>query len=217
MPLIKKVTIPYGVTEIELLAFYGCRALESIEIPDSVTSIGGWAFEGCINLYEIKVAENNFLFASQNGLLLNKERTELIQCPPGLSSAVIPASITSIDALVFFGCINLHEIKVAKNNLSFASQNGMLLNKARTELIKCPPALSKPIIPQSVTSIKIGAFAYCKKLKSIVIPNSVKIIMNLAFAFCRNLENIVIPDSVHYIAYDAFLSTKFQDIYSPKD
>ena len=48
-------TIPYGVTRIAELAFFGCSALKSVTIPDSMTSIGNWAFYGCTALTGVAI------------------------------------------------------------------------------------------------------------------------------------------------------------------
>lgn len=48
-----KVIVPKGVTKIGDSAFYGCKALESIELPNSVKTIGKNAFE-CRGLKKIR-------------------------------------------------------------------------------------------------------------------------------------------------------------------
>ena len=51
-------------------------------------------------------------------------------------------------------------------------------------------------IPNSVTSIKYGAFYNCNRLKSITIPDSITIIGEDAFRNCNSLTSITIPNSV---------------------
>ena len=51
-------------------------------------------------------------------------------------------------------------------------------------------------IPDGVTSIGEGAFAFCSSLTSINIPDSVTSIGEGAFAFCKSLIGITIPSSV---------------------
>lgn len=51
-------------------------------------------------------------------------------------------------------------------------------------------------IPESVVSIRSGAFMSCTNLSSVTIPNGVKEIWNDAFSGCTGLTSITIPNSV---------------------
>lgn len=59
-------------------------------------------------------------------------------------------------------------------------------------------------IPNSVTSIGIKAFYYCKDLTSVTISNSVTSIREQTFAGCKSLTSITIPNSVTSIESEAF-------------
>ena len=59
-------------------------------------------------------------------------------------------------------------------------------------------------IPESVTSIGDGTFAYCSSLKEITIPESVTSIGQGTFADCSSLKEITIPESVTSIGDYAF-------------
>ena len=65
-------------------------------------------------------------------------------------------------------------------------------------------SLSDIVIPDSVTSIGIGAFFNCSFLSNIVIPDSVTSIGGAAFFTCGSLSSIVIPDSVTSIGRNVF-------------
>ena len=65
-------------------------------------------------------------------------------------------------------------------------------------------SLSDIVIPDSVTSIGIGAFFNCSSLSNIVIPDSVTSIGGAAFFICGSLSSIVIPDSVASIGDSVF-------------
>jgi hypothetical protein len=55
-------------------------------------------------------------------------------------------------------------------------------------------AITKCIIPDSVTSIGSGAFYDCKSLNEITIPDSVTSIGYKAFAYCKSLKEIIFKD-----------------------
>ncbi|MCH5349689.1 MAG: leucine-rich repeat domain-containing protein, partial [Oscillospiraceae bacterium] len=61
-------------------------------------------------------------------------------------------------------------------------------------------------IPDSVTYIGRGAFAYCMSLKSLNISDNVRSIDNSAFFRCSVLESVIIPDGVETIGPGAFAS-----------
>ena len=76
------VILPDTVKKIGEMAFSGCSGLTSIVIPASVVDIC-WesAFKDCTNLASIEVDVGNPLFASEDGFVYNKEKTELLFIP----------------------------------------------------------------------------------------------------------------------------------------
>ena len=80
---LKSITIPSGVTSIGDEVFHGCASLTSITIPNSVTEIGKDAFYGCTSLTAIDVATGYKYYVSENGVLYNKDKTDLICYPAG--------------------------------------------------------------------------------------------------------------------------------------
>ncbi len=64
--------------------------------------------------------------------------------------------------------------------------------------------LTSVTVPNGVTSIGDGAFAYCTSLAAVNMPDSLKNIGSNAFEFCISLTSITIPDNVTSIGYSAF-------------
>lgn len=97
---LSSVVIPPGIVSIGKQAFSGC-SLTSIVIPASVKNIANDAFD--IGLSYISVDAGNSDYSSLNGVLYNKEKTELIQYPAGRKEATytIPASVTTIKEEAF--------------------------------------------------------------------------------------------------------------------
>ena len=125
-----------------------------------------------------------------------------------LESVTIPGSVTSIETDAFscyFYSSHLTVINVDKSNTVYASENGILYNKAKTILLQYPQAKTDTsyTIPNSVTSIANDAFRG-RKLTSVIILNSVTSIKDGTFAGCNKLTSVTIPNSATFIGESAF-------------
>ena len=157
------VTIPDSVTSIGDFAFSYCESLTSVTIPDSVTSIGDAAFASCTSLTGIWVAEGNSHYANDaSGVLFNKDKTTLVQCPGTFSgSYAIPNSVTSIVGYAFDGCASLTSVTIPDGVTSIG----------RYAFHDCR-SLTSVTIPDSVTSIGVWAFCDCTSLTDVYYAGS---------------------------------------------
>ena len=181
----------YTVTSIGKDAFSTCGSLTSVTIPNSVTFIGDNAFS-CSRLENINVDSENVNYSSIDGILYNKEATNLIRCPKAKTSATIPNSVTTISEKAFSGC-DLTSVTIPNSVISIGDN----------AFQRCSN-LTSVTIPNSVTSIGAGAFYYCGSLTSVTIPNTVTSIGKEAFYHCESLISVTIPNSVTSIGDNAF-------------
>ena len=212
---LKYISLPNTLKSIGYVAFSGCKNLNAITIPDSVTYIGGGVFD-YTGIYN---NDNNWtdgvLYVDKWALgckASSKNDFSVLEGSVGIS---IEYNITKYDGISlslpstmmhigYLGDI-ISTITVNKSNPYFSSEDGVLYNKEKTELIFYPKNNSKETyaIPNTVTKIKDEAFAWGPgALKNIEIPNSVTYIGSKAL--CGNFTSITIPDSVQYIGSYAF-------------
>ncbi|MGI6248148.1 MAG: leucine-rich repeat protein [Acutalibacteraceae bacterium] len=185
-----------GVTSIGTEAFSSCEALTSITLGNGVASIGGNAFGFCIILASIDVADDNPNYSSADGVLFNKDKSQLIQYPIGnpRTSYTVPVGVTIIGDSAFDNCLSLTNITIPDGVTSigdFAFSN-------------CEN-LTGVSIPDSVTSIGEDAFSNCENLTYISIPDGVVSIGAGAFSCTgyfnddSNWENDVLYIGNHLI------------------
>ncbi len=102
-----ELTLPNSLKRIGSLSFYNCNSITTINIPSSVEDIGQYAFANCKSLTAINVSADNQNYTSVDGVLFNKEMTELIYCPKqSTDTYVVPTSVKKIKAFAFdSGCV----------------------------------------------------------------------------------------------------------------
>ena len=213
----KNSVIPFSVTSIGELAFYGCESLSSIVIPASVTSIGYEAFFDCSSLTSISIPASVTNIgkgafnkcSSLTSITIPSSVTSIGDSAfsgcSSLTSITIPDSVTSIGDSAFDGCYSLASITVDSNNKVYRSENNCIIERRTNTLLA---GCKNSVIPSSVTSIGDSAFSGCNSLTSISIPASVTSIGFSAFRGCSSLASISIPDSVTSIGEEAFNGCK---------
>ncbi len=225
--------IKAGTKTIAEEAFESCKSLTSVTIPESVTSIGKcrhsncYAFYECDNLTTISVEINNLYFSSNEGVLFNKNQTELIFCPEGkIGSYSIPDTVTIIGDYAFADCGELTSITIG-DCVTSIGDCAFYFCKSLTSItipdsvmsigdnaFRACESLASIMIGDGVTNIGDEAFSYCSGLTSITIGDCVTKIGKRAFESCSSLTSITIPNSVTSIAYGAFNNcSQLTDVY----
>ena len=221
---IGEVTIPNSVTSIDDDAFDSCINLKSVTIPDSVTNIGNKAFYNCKSLTSIEVSDNNGNYSSVDGILFNKDKSELITYPAGKADSeyAIQNSVASIGDSAFENCTCLTSVTIPDSVTSIGDGAFAFCT-----------SLASVTIPDSVTSIGSSAFyntAYYNDesnwnngllylsnclieamqnfANDYTIKDGTRIIAGGSFFGCTSLTSVTIPNSVTNIGNKAFYNCK---------
>ena len=120
-------------------------------------------FSECTSLINVTVDKNNKnYYSSPDGVLFNKDKTELISYPSGKqeTSYIIPNGVISIGIYALSNCTSLTNVKIPETVTSIGY--GAF---SRSTL------LTYVTIPESVTVIDELAFSSCSSLSSITIKN----------------------------------------------
>ena len=173
-------TIPNGVTNLAVDAFWGCTQLTSVTLGGRVTSLGYGAFTGCSSLTAILVPGDNPAFASVAGVLYNKTQTTLVEYPVGNPGAAyaIPSRVTDIGNFAFESCLKLRSVTFPDSATSIG-----------IGAFESCSNLASVTLGRRVRRIGFMAFE-STKLARIAIPKSVLLIEAGAFGNCAHLEAI---------------------------
>ena len=155
------VTLNEGLTRIGSNAFGGCSSLQTVTLPASLTSLGNGAFDNCAGLTSLNVAAGNSKFSSENGVLYDIDKTELLLYPMSKADTdfTVPDSVTHIASYAFKGARYLQNITVG-----------------------------------NLTGIESSAFANCEGLTSFTAASLSKVEFQ-AFYGCSNLETFTLTDA----------------------
>ena len=168
--------VPDTVKTIGDFAFYGTKALESINIPDSVTNIGTDAFGECSGLKEVVIPDS----------VTSMGEAVFYKCT-SLEKVKLSVNITSPNPAVFQYCSSLKEV-VLPESMKFISFFMFSYCKEITNIV----------LPDKLNSILRSAFQNCDNLKNITIPKNVTTIQDYALGYYYDEQ------SATYKKYDDF-------------
>jgi len=192
---ISGITIPDSVISIGTNAFSSCENITVVTIGKSVTGING-SFYGCKNLAAINVDADNSAYSSEDGVLYDKNKTNLLQYPGGKTGAfTIPNSVTGI----YKGDVSTHGAFESCNNLT-----GITISNNVSGFISfsyCTSLASVTFAPTSTNKVTGIDFSSCTSIESITIPDN---ITSIHFSGCTSLVSFNIPTSLTGIGDNAF-------------
>jgi hypothetical protein len=198
-------TVPTNTTTIVSAAFEYSTGVSSLTIGTNVTSIGQFALYDCSSLAAISVNATNAFFTSTNGVLFNKNLTQLIQYPIavggnyvvpgtvqdiaagafgdafGLTDVVIPNSVTNIEQQAFYGCLSLTAVSLGYGLKSIGAN----------AFFDCT-SLDNLEFPASLTSLGQYSFGACQSLASVCFAGNQPADGGSVFYFDPSLSTILV-------------------------
>ena len=96
---LKSVTLPNSVTSVGTHVFDGCSSLKTVSMGSGLTQGDiGFIFSYCTALESITVSSSNNNYSSANGIMYDKNKTEIIVYPQGKrdTTYVVPSTIKTL-------------------------------------------------------------------------------------------------------------------------
>ena len=185
--------LPNSLKRIEGNAFFSCENVNNVFIPASVEYLGLMAFDAG-SLQKFRVSDHNPNYSSdENGILYNKNKTEILGSPQKLT----------VDKLTVCDTVT----KIGYQAFAAANVKEIILPSSLKEICFeafSESAIEKAIIPYGVERIGDHAFYNCNSLKEVELSKSIKYIEDSAFASSKNLIKIIVPAEVVFISGNAF-------------
>ena len=228
----------YTISSIGEGAFYGCYKLNSVSIPDTVTSIHDIAFLRCVELTELKMSEK-IEFIGDRAFAECWKLTSKIMLNNikhiGSSAFYLCTQLPSIcirynsDMFIASGAFSYVKHIICDNDSASefpwgaTSANGYIENgfiysdTTKKDLQSYIGNNEVVVIPNTVTSINDGAFAFNESLISVIIPDTVSHIGKFAFTECYKLRFVKLPNNLTIISEGVFNNcSKLEYIDIPK-
>ena len=176
--------IEEGITEINLGYILDCAPAITLHLPSTLESIGDEGFGECDGTEHILLAEGNNHFYLENGVLYDYDKTTLLRCPITKRGELrIPEGVTAIGVYAL-----------------------RLSGYAEAIDAELEPKLTV-VLPQSLTTIKRGAFRHTW-IDSLCIPANVSEIEEGAFEDAIHLKLDVSPDNNNFEVRNNLLINK---------
>lgn len=211
---LKKVTCEAGGTGDLVFrgdTFKSCSALEEITLPARLSEFNPDFFASCSTLQKINLEEGaSNTYSSEDGLLFNKTKTELVYCPQGrVGKYEFASTVVSVADKAFYKCKNLEEVVF----------NGWMQSIGDGAFEGCSALVKitfKGAANNEAVSLRIGegAFRSCTGLTEVLFEANSRVtdLGVEAFKSCVRLTQISLPASLAVIGANAFESTKLASV-----
>ncbi len=228
---ITEVILSDGIEYLDSYAFENCRKLKKVTLGENLRYFNHGVFENCVLLETIVLNQKiyieydnfsngckklkEFVLNGQNanhsvkdGILYNKDFTEIICIPNAISgdivipvgvtdisygfeytqitSIAIPNTVKTIGNSTFAGCDKLVTVELG-DSITYIGEgafNG------------CDSLKNIDLSGTAITEIQSGLFQECNSLTAVKLPDTVTYIGDYAFSYCDFLETVEFGDEI---------------------
>jgi len=202
-PCLTKVILPESATVVDDYAFAYCSKISELTLPSGLKSICYYSFSS-IAVDEIVFPESLERFGTSS--FANSKLKKVT-----IGKNVV--ALTNGWAHCFSGCYSMEEYVVSSENQYFKADNGILTNKAGTELISYPSAklIGTIYLPTEITLIDpYGIYPSNGKLTDLVLGEGITRLDMYALNNVWN-DELTLPSTLNmlccYAIYNAKCST----------
>ena len=181
-------------------------------------------------IQEFIVSDGNPHYSSENGVLYNKDKTELIKypCNNNRREFTIPDSVEEIGEYAFWLTEFLDTLTIGKNVYSIEpesfSYQESIENVCFKDNNKLTTLKNTFQFSKSIKHVKFGnnmaikrmngTFAY-STIETVTVPSSVRYLSG-TFCQAKNLKSITIENGIEVLGFNAFASSGITSIKMPK-
>ena len=170
----------YDYNKTSIMYIYD-KTITTYKFPATITSFDSRIFDACTMLESFSVEENHPTFSVYDGVLYNKDLTEIVAVPPAIKG----------------------EITIPENVTEISTTDGIWRC-----FINCT-GLTKVNLPEGLKLIGSAAFSGCINIESINIPSTVTQIGPHAFYGLAKIEQFILPEDLICIDAYAFDGTGY--------
>ena len=232
------IVVENGIEEIS--CDLSASLVKEISIPSTLKDIQAGAFSFCSSLQNIDVDRENNSYMDVEGVLFSKDghileaypggrQDEDYHIPNGVTSVRVhafvdndnlvnlyfPSSFSGFQAPLTSWCDNLLNYYVDDNNENYCDLDGVLCRKDKVKLFAFPSGRrGEYTVPSFMPLIEEYAFYTCRQIESITFPQGVSGFDGGTFGECSSLRDLKIPESVYTISSNAmFGCPQLKDLY----
>lgn len=204
---LKSAVLPNSAKAIKRDAFARCPLLETFNIPIEVYELS--PSSNCPSLKSIQVSEANAHFSDIDGVVFNKNGTEILWFPLGKTGHfTLPSTLTAIGENAFMGThITSLEIPSSVTTIHGGAFYGSALEEIK--------------LPDNLKNIPVGMFQDCASLNCVRLGSETEFIGNYAFDGTSLTNLYVAAQLPPLVSSETFINNKlpiFENctLYVPK-